>query len=101
MAPQAAKLQSLGDPRRLSEAHPYSSAFFSPDESPPDTFLLASLLFGMVAILFKHRVPAWGALISALCAMANAKGPDNGGFSGLGIALFGFFSAYTTAPDPS
>jgi hypothetical protein len=95
MAPKLA-----ADPRDAALAVPYSAAMFTPDEAPPDSFVLAAMILGMAGVFLKQRLPTWASLASGLMGLANARGPDNNGMAGLTVALFAFFSVYI-APPPS
>jgi hypothetical protein len=92
-----------GDPRREGEVQPYSATMFTPEEATTggETFLLLTVGCGMAALFLRHRAPAWASLFSALLAMANMRGPESNSLSGVGIALFAFFSAYAAPPLPA
>lgn len=42
-------------------------------QMPPDVFLICGLALGLVSLVFKAKMPAWGSLLLCLCGAANAK----------------------------
>ena len=98
MAPQ---LKYAGDPRRPSEKTIYSAELFTPEDFPPDAFILFGLTFGMAAMMMKFK---WAALISITCSLvsiANSRGTENDIkqiVSTLCVAGFALFQTYVDLP---
>ncbi|KAL4449438.1 hypothetical protein ABPG77_007082 [Micractinium sp. CCAP 211/92] len=91
------QLKVSGDPRRPAEAHKYERPKVNLDEQPPDMFLLMGLALGLLSLIFKAKIPAWGSLALCLCGVANAKSghSDIKQFvSSITFALFGLVSSY-------
>ncbi|PSC74881.1 Asterix [Micractinium conductrix] len=95
MAPVQLKLS--GDPRRPAEARKYERPRVNLEEEPPSMFLLMGLALGLLSLVFKAKLPAWGSLLLCLCGVANAKSghADVKQFiSSLTFAVFGLVSSY-------
>ncbi|PRW60193.1 Asterix [Chlorella sorokiniana] len=67
------------------------------DELPPDMFLICGLALGLVSLVFKAKVCAWGSLLLCLCGVASAKSGQSDlkqVVSSITFACFGLFSCY-------
>ena len=99
MAPQ---LKYAGDPRRPAEVSKYSPELFTPEDFPPDAFILFGLTFGMAAMMMKMK---WAALLSIVCSLvsiANSRGTENDIkqiVSTLCVAGFALFQTYVELPS--
>ena len=89
--------QVSGDPRRPAEVRKYNRPKVNLEEQPPDMFLLMALALGLVSLVFKAKLPAWGSLQLSLCAIANTKSGHSDlkqVITSLTFAVFGLVSAY-------
>ncbi|EFN59709.1 hypothetical protein CHLNCDRAFT_133268 [Chlorella variabilis] len=91
------QLKVSGDPRRPAEIRKYQRPKVNLDEQPPDMFLLMALALGLVSLVFKAKMPAWGSLLLCLCAVANGKAGHSDFkqyVSSLTFSIFGLVSSY-------
>eukprot|EP01026_Neomeris_dumetosa_P005548 TRINITY_DN11608_c0_g1_i1.p4 TRINITY_DN11608_c0_g1~~TRINITY_DN11608_c0_g1_i1.p4 ORF type:complete len:100 (-),score=11.22 TRINITY_DN11608_c0_g1_i1:95-394(-) len=62
-----------GDPRRPNEVHQYERPILNPDEEPPEPMMIGALALGVVGLMMKIKLAAWGALVCCLSSYANMK----------------------------
>jgi hypothetical protein len=46
------------------------------DEAPADVLALAALVCGVLSLLFRYKLAAWGALLTSLGSVANLRQQD-------------------------
>ncbi len=78
----------------------YYSPKVSPDEIAADYFSFASLIFGLVALMFRSKIAAWIAFFTCLSSLANQKRSERDWkqiSTSVGFALIGLIVNYVTA----
>eukprot|EP01025_Chloroclados_australasicus_P014224 TRINITY_DN16659_c0_g1_i2.p2 TRINITY_DN16659_c0_g1~~TRINITY_DN16659_c0_g1_i2.p2 ORF type:complete len:103 (+),score=7.52 TRINITY_DN16659_c0_g1_i2:213-521(+) len=59
-----------GDPRRPHEVRKYDRADVNSSERPPETMILAALVFGVVGLMTKFKLAGW---LSVLCVLSSVS----------------------------
>ena len=102
MAPlQKYELKYAGDPRRPADVRKFDPAHFSPEDFPPDAFILLSLSCGMAAMMMRFKWASLMSMIFVLISIANTRGREDDIkqiVSTLCVAGFAIFQIYVELP---
>eukprot|EP01024_Parvocaulis_polyphysoides_P043589 TRINITY_DN3997_c0_g2_i1.p3 TRINITY_DN3997_c0_g2~~TRINITY_DN3997_c0_g2_i1.p3 ORF type:complete len:103 (-),score=21.43 TRINITY_DN3997_c0_g2_i1:192-500(-) len=62
-----------GDPRRPNEVKRYERPVVNPDEEPPEPMMIGALALGVIGLMMKIKLAAWGGLVCCLSSLATMK----------------------------
>jgi hypothetical protein len=91
----------MSDPRDSSRVVAYRAV--TPEEIPADILSLLSLVCGVLSLLFRYKLAAWGALLASLGSIANLKDSEldyKQLFTSLSFSAMSLFIIYLSPTTP-